>query len=258
MAPVFPGCILIHLFEFMRFTLSFLFIFTVVVSFSQEKTIESKRKLQASASFSLNSNGIASVPAFSLGRPAVMASLSLVKNRFSYEPILAYGLDLRPWFIDNWIRYKLIVRPVFELRTGFNLSAFFSEYTPPEEFVWHSERYFAFELAGMYKLSTESALSFLYWIDRGQEPESMNGHFLDLVWDRSGIGIGKKVLMNLNVQFYYVNYDGNNDGLFLSPKISSSVRSFPLSLFFQANQAILSNVTPFPEFNWNIGISYSL
>lgn len=220
--------------------------------------MSSKRKLQASATVSLNSNGIASIPAFSLGKPALMASLSLVKNRFSYDPLLAYGLDLRPWFIDNWLHYKLIVKPAFELRTGFNLSAYFSEYTPPEEFVWHSERYFTFEIAGMYKISPVNALSLLYWNDRGQEPESIQGHFLDLVWDRSDIKIGKKVLMSLNFQLYYINYNENNDGIFISPKISASLRDVPFALFFQANQAILSNITPFPEFKWNAGISYTL
>lgn len=235
-----------------------LLVFSSFVSFSQEVNADPKRKLQASATVSLNSNGIASIPAFSLGKPAIMASLSLVKNRFSYDPLLAYGLDLRPWFIDNWLHYKLIVRPAFELRTGFNLSAYFSEYTPSEEYIWHSERYFSFEMAGMYKFSSVSAVSLLYWNDRGQEPESIQGHFLDFVWDRTEMNIGKKVQLSLNVQLYYINYNGNNDGIFLSPKISFSVRNIPFSLFWQANQAIVSNITPFPEFKWNLGVSYTL
>lgn len=242
----------------MRVTFCLLFISIAFVSFSQEISTSSKRKLQASASVSLNSNGIASIPAFSLGKPAIVASLSLVKNRFSYDPTLAYGLDLRPWYIDNWLRYKLVVRPAFELRTGFLISAFFSEYTPPEAYIWHSERYFTYEIAGLYKFSPVNTLSLLYWNDCGQEPESIQGHFLDLVWDRSEINIGRKVLMNLNFQLYYINYNGNNDGLFISPKISSSVRNIPFSLFFQANQAILSNITPFPTFKWNLGFAYTL
>jgi hypothetical protein len=242
----------------MRISFSLLLVFIAVVSFSQAQTGESKRKLQASATFSLNSNGIAAIPAFPLGKPAMMASVSLAKNRFSYDPLLAYGLDFRPWFIDNWFHYKLVVRPAFELRTGFNLSAYFSEYTPPEEFVWHSERYYSFEVAGIYKFSPFSSLSLLYWSDRGQEPESIQGHFLDLVWDRNEMNIGKKVQLNLNVQLYYINYNGDNDGLFLSPKLSSTIRDVPFSLFFQANQALISNITPFPEFKWNLGVSYTL
>lgn len=242
----------------MRFTFGLLFLFTSIVSFSRENTVNSKNKLQATASFSLNSNGMAPVPAFSLEKPAIMASLVLTKNRFSYEPTLAYGLDSRPWFIDNWMHYKLIVKPVFELRAGFNPSAYLEQYKPSEEFVWHSQRYFTFELAGMYRLSPVGSMSLLYWNDRGQEKESIKGHYLALFWDRSDINIGKKVQMDLNIQFYYINYDGNNDGIFLSPRITTSLRNSPISLFFMANQALQSNITPFPKFKCNIGISYSL
>jgi hypothetical protein len=242
----------------MRFTICILFIFISINSFSQENAVSSKRKLHATATFSLNSNGMAPVPAFSLEKPAIMASVTLVKNRFSYEPTLAYGLDSRPWFIDNWMHYKLIVKPVFELRTGFNPSSYFSEYAPTEEFVWYCQRYFTFEIAGMYKFSPVNSFSLLYWNDRGQETESIKGHYVAFFWDRSEIGIGKKVQMNLNVQLYYINYDGNNDGLFLSPKISSSVRNSPFSLFFLANQPLLSNIAPFPKFKCNVGVSYSL
>jgi hypothetical protein len=242
----------------MRFTFSLLFVFIAMLSFSQENTVSSQKKLQVTASFSLNSNGMAPVPAFSLDKPAIMASITLVKNRFSYEPVLAYGLDSRPWFIDNWMHYKLIIKPVFELRTGFNPSSYFSEYAPTKEFVWHCQRYFTFELAGMYKFSPVSTMSLLYWNDRGQEKESIKGHYFSLFWDRSDLKIGKKVQMNLNIQLYYINYEGNNDGLFLSPKISTTVRNSPFSLFFQANQALQSNITPFPKFKWNLGIAYSL
>ena len=243
----------------MRLSFCLLLLFITVASFSQEPTLSMKRKLKASASVSLNSNGIASIPAFSLGKPAIIASISLVKNRFSYDGTLAYGLDLRPWIIDNWLHYKMIVKPNFELRTGLNISSFLSEYTPPTEFIWYTQRYFTLELAGLYKFSPVNSLSLLYWNDRGQEPESITGHYVGLIWDRSEINIGKQVQMSLNFQLFYLNYDGNNDGLFISPKISASVRKLPAySIFILANQGIQSNITPFPEFQWNLGISYNL
>jgi hypothetical protein len=95
------------------------------VVFPIENSDSLRSKLNAGCTVSLNSNGIASIPAFSLDKPAIMASVSLAKGRFSYSPILAYGLDLKPWFIDNWLHYKLIKKPAFELRAGFN-SAHFS------------------------------------------------------------------------------------------------------------------------------------
>jgi hypothetical protein len=238
------------------FCLVFFSIFTV--SYSNEKADSSKTKLKAYATISLNSNGIASIPAFSLDKPAIIASVTLAKNRFSYEPQLAYGLDLKPWFIDNWLNYQIVDRPMFKFRTGLNFSTFFSEYKAPEEVILKGERYFAIALTLMYKISPNGSLTFAYWNDRGQDKGTLKGHFLNLVGERSDFNIGKNILLSAVFQLFYINYDGNNDGLFISPKISSSVRNIPFSIFFQATQALNSNISPFPGFRWNLGLSYTL
>jgi hypothetical protein len=218
----------------------------------------SRTKLKASANVSLNSNGIASIPAFSLDKPAIMASVSLVKNRFSYDPTLAYGLDLRPWFIDNWLHYILIRKPSFELTAGFNISTFGSKYSLAEGSIWEAQRYFAYSITGVYKFSVKNSLTVAYWNDRGQDEGTIKGHFFNLVGERSDMIISKSILVSASLQLFYINYDGNNDGLFLSPKVSSTLRDNPFSLFFQATQALSSNISPFPGFRWNIGISYTL
>ena len=242
----------------MRVSFCLLLFFVFTISYSIERADSSKAKLKASATFSLNSNGIATIPAFSLDKPAIMASVTLAKNRFSYDPTPAYGLDLRPWFIDNWLHYKIIVIPAFELTAGFNLSTFGTKYNLPEGSVWEAQRYFAYSMTGVYKLSPKNYLTFAYWNDNGQEKGTLKGHFLNLMFDRSEMNIGKNVLLSATVQLFYINYDGNNDGLFVSPKVSSSLRNVPFSIFFQATQALTSNISPFPGFRWNLGLSYSL
>ncbi len=243
----------------MRKSFCALFIFIFVVSNSQEKADSSKTKLKAYAMVSLNSNGIASIPAFSLGAPAIIASVSLTKNRFSYDPVLAYGFDMKPWFIDNWLHYKIIRKPSWELRTGFNISSFFSEYQLDDnKTILEGQRYFALELAALYKLSPNSSLTFMYWNDNGYEPGSISGHFFNLVGERTDIKIGNRVLMGVNIQLFYITYDGNNDGLFVTPKISASLINVPFSLYFQATQPLVTNVTPYPGFKWNIGLAYTL
>ncbi|MDO9581093.1 MAG: hypothetical protein Q7J06_11120 [Bacteroidales bacterium] len=236
----------------------FAFLFIFLGSYSQQNADSSKIKLKANATVSINSNGIATIPAFSLDKPAIMASIALVKNRFSYEPLLAYGLDLKPWFIDNWLHYVLVRKPAFQLRTGFNISSFFSEYKVIDEAFLQGQRYFAFELTGVYKPSPNNSLTLAYWNDRGQEQGTIKGHFISLIGERSGINIGKQVLLSAALQIFYINYDGNNDGLFLSPKISSSVRNVPFSLYFQATQTLDTIISPFPGFRWNLGLSYTL
>ena len=236
------------------FCLVLLFIFTS--SYSYELADTSKTKLVAGAVVSLNSNGMASIPAFSLGKPAIIASISLAKNRFSYTPALAYGFDLKLWFIDNWLNYKIIRKPAFELTAGFNLSTFGSKYNLPDGSILEAQRYFAYAMTGVYKFSEKNSLTIAYWNDNGQEKGTLRGHFINLVGERNDMNIGKNVQLAAVLQIFYINYDGNNDGLFVAPKISSSVRNIPFSIFLQVTQALSSNISPFPGFRWNSGIAY--
>jgi hypothetical protein len=242
----------------MRISFFLLFIFTFTVCWSRVPADSTKTKLKAGATVSINSNGMASIPAFSLGKPAIIAAISLVKNRFSYTPTLAYGFDLRPWFIDNWLNYKIIRIPVFELTAGFNLSTFGSNYSLPGGSILEAQRYFAYAMTGVYKFSEKNLVTLAYWNDNGQEKGTISGHFFNLVGERNDMNLGKNLLFSAALQIFYINYDGPNDGLFVAPKISSSVRNIPFSVFLQATQAINSNISPFPGFRWNIGISYTL
>lgn len=242
----------------MKLLASLIIIFIFTVSWSQEEKNSSKAKFEASGTVSINSNGIAYIPAFSLDKPAFIGAFTLAKNRFSYDPILSYGLDLRPWIIDNWLHYKLVDKPAFELKTGVVFSAFFSEYDAEDEAVWQAQRYFAIEFTGLYKVATNSSFSLTYLHDRGQDPGTLMGHYINLGYEKTEISMGKKGLLSAALQLFYLNYSGNNDGLFVTPKISFSLRNVPFSINFQAIQALDSNITPFPGFKWNLGLSYTL
>lgn len=242
----------------MRLTFFLLLIITTVSAFSQPADSVNSKKLTASGSFSINSNGVASIPAFALGDPAFITSVSLVKGRFSYNPVLAYSLNLKPWFIDNWLHYKFIKRPVFEMRAGFNYSTFFSEYKLPDETILQGQRYFTFALEANYTFKPKNTLQFAWWNDRGQEPGTITGNFLSVTGERTEIEVAGKMLLSAGVQLFYINYTGENDGLFIAPKASAAVKKIPVLLYFQGIQAITSNVEPFPGFNWNIGLAYVL
>lgn len=236
------------------FSLLFLSIFTI--SFPQETSDRSK--LKAACTFSINSNGISSIPSFSLGAPAIIAAPSFTLGRFNYEPVLAYDLDIQPWFIDNWIRYKIIDRPKFEFRTGIDFSMYFSDYKLPDETILQAQRYWAVEFTTFYKPTGNSFISAAYWNDNGKDQGTISGHYCSLMAERSEIGIGKSILLTANLHLFYINYSGNNDGLFIAPKISSSVRNLPFVLFFHVIQAIESNISPFPGFSWNLGFAYNI
>ena len=153
----------------MRNSICLLLLHISVIAFSREKQDTLKSKIETAVSFSLNSNGIASIPSFSLGKPAVVASVYLAKGRFSYDPVLAYSLEMKPWYIDNWIHYKIVLRPEFELKAGVNFSTFCSGFKINDEEILKAERYFAFSLTGTFRFSPVSAVSLDYWSDNGQE-----------------------------------------------------------------------------------------
>jgi hypothetical protein len=242
----------------MRISICLLIVTFPALCFSQEKNDTLKNKLEPYLSFSLNSNGIAPIPAFSLDKPAIIANVGIAKGRFSFDPGLAYSLQGKAWYIDSWLHYKIIMRPKFELRLGLNFSTFCSGFSVNGEKIQMAERYFTFSFTPTYKFSRVSSLSFDYWSDNGQEKTSIKGHFFDLVYDRSEISLGKKALMGINLMLFYINYSGNNDGLFISPRISLGIRNFPSSLFIQASQSIVTDILPFPGFRWNLGINYAL
>lgn len=242
----------------MRVIIYLLFVCIPSIALSGEVQDTLKNKIKADAVLSFNSNGIASVPAFSLGKPALVSSVTLSKGRFSYDPTLGYSMEMKPWYIDNWFRYKFILRPKFEMKAGVDFSTFFSEFVTNDEKILKAERYFAFSIAGTYKFSPVSSLTLDYWSDNGQEKGTMTGHFIYLAYDQSEINFGENVFLSVNLMLFYVNYTGKNDGLFVSPKSSLSVKNIPVSIFFQATQAIKSNISPWPGFKYNVGISYKL
>lgn len=245
-----------HFSDHARIFFCLFFLLIAVPLFSMEKADSAKSKLKFNGNVSLNSNGMAPIPAFSLGKPALIGAFTLQKKRFSYDAQIAYGLDLRPWIIDNWLHYRLIYKPKFELRTGVDFAMFFSEYDAGDYKILQGQQYITLELAGIFKFSPKSSVSLMFWNDNGQDPETINGNFTNLVYDRTDIKVGRILFLSVNVQLFYLGYTGNNDGLFISPRISSSVSNLPFSLFFQVTQALTSNIEPYPGFKWNAGLAY--
>lgn len=241
-----------------RFHASLAFLLLFSIGWSREQTDSTKSPLEARASLSLNSNGIAYIPAFSLDKPAIIGAFSLARGRFSYDPQLSYGLNLKPWIIDNWFHYRIIERPAFELKAGAVISAFFSEYETTDESLLQAEKYLAAELLTTYRFTPLSSMAFTYLIDRGQDPGTLSGHFFNLQADRSEFKLGRKGLLSASLQLFYIDYTGDNDGLFTAANVSASLRNIPFSVFFQGIQPFWSNISPAPRFKWNVGLAYHI
>lgn len=241
----------------MKGLLIFIFLTSAIASFSKEESDSTRNPLLFSGSISFNSNGMAPIPSFALGKPALTANLSIAKGRFSYNPQLSYDLHLKPWIIDNWFHYKIIDKSRFALRTGVNVGAFFSDIEVTGQTIRQVQRYFAIELAGTYKITEKSSLGLMFWYDKGADPGTIEGYFINLVYDRPEIPIGKHIYMGINIQTFIVDYTSNNDGFFISPRASFETKYVPVFLFYQGIHPLISNISPDPGFQWNVGIGYS-
>ena len=103
-----------------------LFIFTNLsqISFSQDSG-NTGDDLNLSGFFSITTNnGIAAVPALSLGEPAAILGLS-AGNRFRFEPEFKFSLKGIPWAFNFWWRYDVIKKDQFEVTAGIPV------------FIWH-------------------------------------------------------------------------------------------------------------------------
>jgi hypothetical protein len=236
-------------------TFFIIFLFSVMSVYAQEKSDSIKTPLKVNGVLDVTNNGISPVPAFSLGKPALTANFYIHKKRFSYDPDFGVGLNGMPWYIDNWVRYKLILRSRFNLGTGINGNLFFTEYKTPEGIILQAKRYLVFEMIGTYKISKKATISLLYWYANGFDLWTIKGHFIDIIANWHNIPVSKCFLLALNSQFFYTNNTGNNDGLFITGKASVSTRHLPISVYIQGIQAIESNMIPYPGLKWNFGLT---
>jgi len=242
---------------FMRAILFIIFVTAAICAISKERSDTTKVPVHISGSISLNLNGIAPIPAFALGKPAIIANASVRKGRFSYDPQIAYGLNFKPWIIDNWFHFSLLNTSRFEVRTGIDVSMFFSDYESPDGTKLQGQRYVALELSGKYKISGNSSFELMFWRDNGIEEGTISGYFIDLVYDIWDISLGKNLLLAINVQAFGIDYTDNNDGLFISPKLTLSTTALSLILFSQGIVPISTNIEPHPEFQWNVGLGFT-
>ncbi|MDZ7607257.1 MAG: hypothetical protein U5K79_17120 [Cyclobacteriaceae bacterium] len=119
---------------------------------------------------------------------------------------------------------------------------------------WYGQRYLTPELAATFKFPKNRSLAAMLWYDIGIEPNTISGYFYNLQYDRYGIPAGRHVTLGLNVMLFYTDYTGNNDGFFISPKISATSTKLPITLFFQGIQPFTSNTFRITIFSMQVSV----
>lgn len=214
--------------------------------------------VRVSGSVDLTNNGVAPVPAFTLGDPALINSISISKGKFTYTPEVALDFDGNPWFIENWMRYQL-VDDKFGFYIGADWSFFFQDYIPAQKedsAVLETQRYLALEVAGTYKFSSNISSTFKYWYNKGVGERTIDGHFIDFTLNISQIPVSDHISLEIQPEIFFLEFTGQQDGLFFANGIKISHKEFPVSFTSQMIRHLWSNI-PNLKTEWSVGVQYT-
>lgn len=205
---------------------------------------------------SATNNGISLLPNFSLNKPAVLFDLSLGKGRLSFDPMLRFGMDGKPWTFVFWWRYKLLTQPKFNLSIGAHPSVVFRTITTNGNEQLIAQRYVAWEAAPAWVLSKKVSVGAYYLGSHGLTKELPQlTTFLTLRSTISNIGLFKQFQLTFAPQLYYLKMDKRH-GTYVNATVVLSKKGFPLSISSIVSQAFATNITG-KEFVWNLGLNYN-
>jgi hypothetical protein len=204
-------------------------------------------------------NGVSIIPSFTLGRPALLFDLSLSGERFSFDPMLRFGMDGKPWSFVFWGRYKAIKDKRFTLSLGAHPAFIFQErivkVNGKEEIMFVSQRFLAMEVVPTYKISNRLSVGLYYLQGHGLNPiPPQNSNFLALNTVISGLPLGGGFNMRVNPQLFYLKVD-DDSGTYVTSNFTVSKPGFPIGFQGLVNQKIKSSI-PGDDLIWNVGLIY--
>ena len=204
-------------------------------------------------------NGVSIIPSFTLGRPAMLFDLSLSGERFSFDPMLRFGMDGKPWSFVFWGRYKAIKDKPFTLTVGAHPAFIFQErivkVNGQEKTMFVSQRFLAMEVAPMYKFSNRLSMGLYYLRGHGFNPiPPDNSNFIALNTVISGVPVGGGFTMRVNPQLFYLKVD-DTSGTYITSNFTVTKPGFPIGFQGLVNQKIKSTIVG-DDFIWNVGLLY--
>ena len=224
-----------------------------------QETVSAKPTGQFGGVITATNNGVSIIPSFTLGRPALLFDLSLSGERFSFDPMLFFGMDGKPWSFVFWGRYKAIKDKRFTLSLGAHPAFIFSErivkVNGKEETMLVSQRFLAMEVAPTYKISKRLSMGLYYLRGHGFNPiPPDNSNFIALNTVISGVPVGGGFTMRINPQLFYLKVD-DDSGTYATSNFTVSKPGFPIGFQGLVNQKIKSSI-PGDDLIWNVGLLY--
>lgn len=205
-------------------------------------------------------NGVSLIPSFSLGKPALLFDLSLGKGRLSFDPMLRFGMDGKPWTFVFWWRYKLLVNPKFNLSIGAHPSVVFrnvnASINGASRELLSAQRYVAWEAAPNFALSKKVSVGLYYLGSHGLTKDLPQlTTFLTLRSTLSNLNLSKQLTLTLIPQVYFLKMD-ERQGTYVNATVILGKKNFPLAISSIVSQAIDTEIAG-KDLVWNLGLNYN-
>ncbi|GMQ23362.1 hypothetical protein Aoki45_00440 [Algoriphagus sp. oki45] len=241
-----------------RFACSFAFLISLILVSVSVQGQESIHR-HVGGTITLTNNGISIIPSFSLGHPAVFFDLTMGGDRFSFDPMLRFGLDGKPWSFVLWGRYKVIKDRRFSLTVGGHPAFLFQEaqvmVDGKPEMRMVANRYVAGEINSSFKVSKDLTLRLYYLKGVGVQvmgPKSSD--FLALSPEFPDIRLAGEFSMVINPQFFFLKVD-ENSGFYVNSGLTFKKGEFPVQFQAFANKKLNSTI-PGDDLVWNLSLLY--
>lgn len=209
----------------------------------------------------VTTKGISTIPSFTLGKPAVVADVSIARNGLSFEPQFRLGLDGKPWAFQFWGRYRAVegekVRVILGGHPALNFKSTQVTTGAGRREVIVARRFLAGELNSSYSLSKGVSVGPYYLYGYGVERDvARHTHFVSLRGSLTAPGLPAPYVVQLTPQAYYLNTDGLH-GTYAYMGLTLSKGGFPLSLSSVVNRVIRTDISG-DTFLWNVNLHYAM
>jgi hypothetical protein len=231
-------------------------------AFSQKQdSIKVSQPLSATANVQFTNNGVSLFPNLSLGRPAVIATLSVGKKGVYFEPELRWGLNGKPWSYIYWLRYKYRKSEKFGITVGAHPSYIVKETEVQINGVndkrYVAQRYAAVELAPTYYFSKKFSLGvYALQATRLDNNGIKKSQFYSLMPRFPSIGLSKSYYLSFYPQIFYLSLD-TDSGTYFNETLILSKKNFPISLSSVFTTKIKSEIAG-DKIVWNVGLNIKL
>lgn len=209
---------------------------------------------QNALSFKMTTNGIAPIPAFTLGEPAGIISLNCnITKNFEIDPLVGFSLkDGKLWFSDSWLRYNIpMLKGKLIVTAGFNFPSYVGEKIKVGgKEIDQITRCLNLQSKFRYIINESNSLVFDYWYILVPRLETKDiGHYISLVYDWEK-EIKGKVNLGVSVNAFYLTYQGEKPSDGFASSIETSLFHKKTGLFLGGQ--VFAPLTLQSNFSWNV------